>query len=142
MTAVLRRRSLLGLLVAAAVAAPLGAGAIDLDGSVLQSAQVTERAVRLGPETPADLVSIYNTGALKSDVETRAIAAAVQAGGTFAVRDAATIAMTRVRRDGADVQVAPAGYAYPMGTTVLRDSAIAALMGGEVSVVMDADSIV
>lgn len=95
-------------------------------------AAVDEQAVRIVPDQ-IDVVSVYNSGALTSSVEAKAIAAAVQADADYTVRHAASIAMTMVSRRGTTVQAAPAGYAYPMGTTVLDAAAVEALMGPSVA---------
>lgn len=102
---------------------------------------VDEQAVRIVPDR-LDVVSVYNSGALKSGVEAQAIAAAVQAGADFTVRHAASMGMTSVSRRGTTVQAAPAGFAYPMGTTVLDAAAVAALMGDSVADVMSDTGIV
>ena len=95
-------------------------------------AKVSAYAVRIAPPLPEDIVSIYDSGALDADTRDRAFAAARQAGAQATVRDAASIGMTRVERGGATVQAAPAGYSFPMGTTVMAEDGIRALMGGAV----------
>lgn len=102
---------------------------------------VEEQAVRIVPDR-LDVVSVYNSGALKSSVEAQAIAAATQAEADFTVRHAASMGMTLVTRRGTTVQAAPFGFAYPMGTTVLDAPAVAALMGASVAAVMSDTDIV
>ncbi len=121
-----------------AVAIPLVGSAVELDES---GARATEQAVRLRPEV-IDIVSVYNSGSLKTDTELKAIAAAQQAGSDFAIRESASIAMQRIERGGSIVQAAPSLMSIPMGTTVLDGDVIGALMGNEVSAVLSADSIV
>ncbi|MFK8022941.1 MAG: M15 family metallopeptidase [Ilumatobacter sp.] len=104
-------------------------------------ASVTEVAVRRRPEV-GDFVSVFNSGALSSDTETRAINAATSAGAQFSIRGSASIAMQSVTRDGAPIQLAPAGMSIPMGTTVLDKSTVATLMGFEVAGSLDSGSIV
>ncbi|WP_154723472.1 M15 family metallopeptidase [Ilumatobacter coccineus] len=104
-------------------------------------AVVEAQAVRVVPEQ-TDVVSVYNSGALTFSTESRAIAAAVQADADYAVSHAASMGMTLVSRRGTTVQAAPAGYAYPMGTTVLDPTAVEALMSETVAEVLTATDIV
>ncbi|MFN3254977.1 MAG: M15 family metallopeptidase [Ilumatobacter sp.] len=136
-----RRVAVIAAALSVLVAVPAAAGVNGSGG-----AQVTEQAQRIVAER-ADVVSVYNSGALSPDVEARALAAAASVGADSTVRHAASIGMTAVTRRGTFVQQAPSGFAYPMGTTVLEPSAIRAFMGdgvaatlGEQHVVMGAQT--
>lgn len=133
--------ALLIAVVAVASAIPvlgLGTGSIDRPASVLSEAE------RLpGPVGPAvDVVTIYNSGALRSDVAERAQAAVAAAGGTSAIGRSASIGMPRVRRGAALVQQAPSGFAYPMGTTMLPVHLVATLMGNDVAGMLSTTEVV
>ncbi|MEM1334509.1 MAG: hypothetical protein AAGG08_13735, partial [Actinomycetota bacterium] len=137
-----RRASVLGLCVALA-AVVVTAGVSALDGPIgTTGATVTDQAVRIAPPIPDDVVSVYNSGELLSSTKQAAFAAATDAGAQAAVRQAATIGLRSVTRDGATVQQAPAGFAFPMGTTVLEASTVRALMGNEVAGALDAERLV
>lgn len=127
--------------VALAVALPIVAADTPRPVEVAGVVEALEQADRIVPEA-TDLVSVYNSGALRSDVEQLAIEAATDAGAEFTVRHAASLAMTTVTRDGATVQSAPGGFAYPMGTTVLDTLAVEALMGDVVADALADDTIV
>jgi len=144
--------------VFAAAALPFAVGAVDLDDS---GASATEQAERIRSEAvDIDIVSIYNSGALKIDTAARATVAATAAGAQFTIRGSASIPMQKITRpapdDGDDVpgddgdvaddvvvvQEAPAFMSIPMGTTVFDSDAVAALMGFEVSAALSAQSLV
>lgn len=130
-----------GIATVVAVALPLVVAGASRPTAIDRTVGVTEQADRVVPEA-TDLVSVYNSGALKKDVEQRAVAAAIAAGAEFTVRHAASIPMTSVTRGGDVVQQAPPGFAYPMGTTVLDVLAVEALMGSAVSSVLSDEQIV
>jgi len=132
---------LLAGLLAVAGAIPVLALGTD---TVTGPAAVFEPAVRIieasGPGV--DVVSVYNTGPLRSDVAARAAAASEAAGGNSAIGRSASTGMLRVRRGSAIVQQAPSGYAVPMGTTILPTSAVSDLMGPDVAAVLTSTDIV
>lgn len=139
---VMRRPIALTLVtLAVAVAVPVFAvGNPSVDGP----ASAVEPADRIpGPTGPdVDVVTIYNSGALRSDIASRSMAASTAAGGTGAIGRSASTGMQRVRRGTSVVQQAPSGYAYPMGTTMLPTHAIANLMGNDVAAELSAVDIV
>ncbi len=93
--------------------------------SIETTANVVSQAVAVA--TTVESVSVTQTSALSNDVIGRAAAAADAAGGAWGIGRTASTPMRAVRRNGSPVQVAPAGYSYPMGTTVLPLSAIGAI---------------
>ncbi len=137
------RRPLVLLIAVISVAGAIPVLALD-SPSVDFPAAVAEPAVRLpGPSGPdVDVVSIFNSGALTSDVASRALAASRAAGGTAEIGRSASTGMQRVRRGGAVVQQAPSGFAFPMGTTILPTNAVSALMGLNVAAKLTATDIV
>ncbi len=139
----LMRRPLVVIVVALALVSAIPVLAMG-DPAIEGPAGGAEPAVRIpGPSGPdVDVVTIYNSGALRSDVGARALAASQAAGGTGAIGRSASTGMQRVRRGGSVVQQAPFGYAYPMGTTMLPTHAIANLMGNDVAGALTATDIV
>jgi D-alanyl-D-alanine carboxypeptidase len=126
------------LACASVVAAGVGAVDVSIDGT---GAKVSRRAVRIQPDV-VDVVTVFNSGELTSATEAAATATARQASADVAVSGSASIAMQRIRRGAADVQVAPSTMSIPMATTVLDNDVISALMGAGVSNVMNETSIV
>jgi hypothetical protein len=87
--------------------------------------------------TSTDVVSIYNrANALSPDVAARAISAVEAAHGAWAMGRGVSVGMHAVRRNGAIVQQAPDGFAYPMSTTALPLDAVGPLMGRDVAGVL------
>lgn len=99
------------------------------------------RATR-NPAVTTDLVTVYNSGPLDDSVANRAIAAAKEAGGTAIVGRSASVGMVKIRRGGSVVQQPAAGFAYPMGTTVLPQAFVGPAMGPSVSAAMSPTKIV
>ncbi len=134
------RRCIVVALSLAVVAAPLVVGAaverIDSGG-----ATVVEQAKRMTPPV-GDIVTVYDSGELNQSTETRAVAAARQAGADFTVRDSASLAMDKIMRGTTVVQRAPATMSYPMGTTVFDADVIGTIMGLDVSAAVSATSLV
>ena len=84
--------------------------------------------------TNTDIVSIYNrANALSADVAAGAISAVAVAHGAWALGRGISVGMHAVRRNGAIVQQAPDGFAFPMSTTALPLDAVGPLMGREVA---------
>jgi hypothetical protein len=139
----LMRRPIVVTVVALVLASAIPVLALG-DPVIEGPADVAVPAVRIpGPSGPdVDVVTIYNSGALRSDVGARALAASQAAGGTGAIGLSASTGMQRVRRGGSVVQQAPFGYAYPMGTTMLPTHVVANLMGNDVAAVLTATDIV
>ena len=137
------RRPIVLLIAALAVAGAipvLALGEPAIEGPVV----VAEPAVRLPGPAPVDVdvVTIYNSGALRSDIATRALAASQAAGGTAAIGRSASTGMQRVRRGSTVIQQAPSGYAYPMGTTILPTHVVSNIMGLNVAAKLTATGIV
>ncbi len=137
------RRPIVMLVAALSVAGAIPVLALG-DPSVDGPAAVAQPAVRIpAPNGPAvDVVSIFNSGALRSDVAARATAAAEAAGGTAAIGRSASTGMRRVRRGAAIVQQAPSGYSYPMATTILPTHVVWNVMAWNVAAKMTATDIV
>ncbi|HSP27270.1 MAG TPA: M15 family metallopeptidase [Ilumatobacteraceae bacterium] len=134
----MRTRLLAGLtaLLVGAIALPVVvAGQVSVD----RAAKATTPAVRSAP-IATDVVSIFNTGPLRTDVTTQTIAAARQAGASLAFGRSASVGMVGLYRGAAAVQLPPAGFAYPMGVTGLPPEAIAATMGRDVSALLAPDA--
>ena len=84
--------------------------------------------------TGSDVVSIYNrANALATDVAAGAVAAVAAAHGAWAMGRGISVGMRAVRRNGAVVQQAPDGFAYPMSTTALPLDTVGPLMGRDVA---------
>ncbi len=104
-------------------------------------ATALESAVRIAVPV-GDIVRVFDSGALDASTESKAIAAARQAGSDFTIGESASIAMRRIVRGSSTVQEAPASMSYPMGTTVFDADAIGSIMGFEVSAAVSATSLV
>ena len=117
-------------LLAVGVAIP--AFATGTLAEIENAATGTDRAEPITP-IAEDLVTVYNSGALKQDVADRALAAARQAGASAAIGRAASIGMVALRRGDVSIQTPPAGFAYPMGTTALPPELVGHTMGRDVS---------
>jgi hypothetical protein len=135
-----RIRTVAGLaaLLMVAVALPVVAAA---PSSIDSGATASTGAARTSP-VATDAVSIFNSGALRTDVQNRAVAAARQAGAAVAIGRSASVGMVGLFRGSVPVQLPPAGFAYPMGVTALPPEAIAATMGRDVSAVLAPDALV
>lgn len=115
--------------------------AFALTDRVDGGASATRQAERV-PADVSDVVTVYNSGNLRSDVADRSTAAARAAGASVAFGRAASVGMLAVSRGASAVQVPPAGFAYPMGTTVLPTDVVAQTMGADVSQLLAADAVV
>lgn len=109
--------------------------------TISAGATATARAVRLRPPV-VDIVTVNNSGELTAANANAALAAARDAGAAAAIGRSASIGMVEVRRGGAGVQIAPAGFAYPMGVTVLPLEMIASTMNPAISAVLTPDTVV
>ncbi|MGD9703353.1 MAG: M15 family metallopeptidase [Acidimicrobiia bacterium] len=89
-----------------------------------------------------DAVSVAETSDLSPAVEAAAARAALQAGAAAVPGRSASIGMTQVVRGATPVQVAPAGFAFPMGVTILPPDGAAAVMSSTVSGVIAQGQIV
>jgi len=135
-----RTRSAIGLaaLLVAGLAIPvIAAGPPTIE----DTATATASADRVSP-VAADVVNIYNSGRLRPDVANRALAAARQAGATIAFGRSASVPMIGLFRGSAAVQRPAAGFAFPMGATVLAPEAIGATMGRDVSALLGSDALI
>ena len=128
--------ALVATFVSLATAIPV----LALGGSASQPAAVTAPAERLSGD--GDVVTIYNSGALKSDVAERALSAVTAAGGFGEIGRSASTGMQRVRRGDTIIQQAPSGAAFPMATTMLPTRLVAALMGPSVAAHLTSNSLV
>ena len=115
--------------------------AIGPAGSIDGPATVTDRAVPVSP-IASEVVTIYNSGELRSEVAQRAMSAARSAGASVAFGRSASVGMVGLYRGNAVVQAPPAGFAYPMGTTVLAPDVVGRTMGREVSQHLAPDALV
>jgi hypothetical protein len=116
--------------------------------AALGSSDVVDRAATAGraaiPTTPpaVDVVTVYNSGTLRSDVRDRAVAAARASGAALGFGRAASVGMTGLYRGATPVQLPPLGFAYPMGATVLPADVVARTMGRDVSRYLAPDALV
>ncbi len=136
---VLRRISVAVLLGASLV--PLHAAALDSTTPIDRPATATATATAASPVV-TDIVTVNNSGELTQANAQAALAAARAAGATAAIGRSASVGMTNVSRGGVAVQVPPAGFAYPMGTTVLPLEFVGRAMGRSISGLLTADTIV
>jgi hypothetical protein len=135
----------------------LGASLIPLHAKAVDSPPVDSPPVDVTPvDRPAsatatadptsplvtDIVTVNNAGDLTQANAQAALAAARTAGASATISRAASVGMTSVTRGGAGVQVAPAGFAYPMGTTVLPLDFVGRAMGREVSALLTPTTVV
>jgi D-alanyl-D-alanine carboxypeptidase len=135
---VLRRLSAVLLLGASLLSMKAAAAPPDrVDGP----ASASGKAQPMSPMA-ADVVTVNNSGALTQSNAQRALDAARAAGASAAVGRSASVGMIEVRRGGGVVQAAPAGFAYPMGTTVLPLDMVARTMGRSVSGKLSANTMV
>lgn len=104
-------------------------------------ATAIERADAVSP-LATDVVTVYDRGALDRSTAERAVRAARAAGGTAAIGRSASFPMLSLRRGATIVQEPPAGWAIPMGTTVLPPEVVGRIMGREVAGVLRADTVV
>ena len=104
-------------------------------------ATVSEPAVPVSP-VATDVVTVYNSGELRSDVAARTMAAANAAGATMGFGRSASVGMLGLYRGNTVVQAPPAGFALPMGTTVLPPDVVGRTMGREVSKHLAPDALV
>jgi hypothetical protein len=106
-----------------------------------RGATAVRPAVPVSP-IATDVVTVYNSGELRSDVAARSIAAARSVGASLAFGRSASVGMQGLYRGTAVIQVPPAGFSYPMGTTVLPSDVVARTMGRNVSQHLTADTLV
>jgi hypothetical protein len=104
-------------------------------------ATVSEPAVPVSP-VATDVVTVYNSGELRSDVAARTMAAASGAGATIGFGRSASVGMLGLYRGNTVVQAPPAGFAFPMGTTVLPSDVVGRTMGRDVSKHLAPDALV
>ena len=128
---------LVAVLVGAVALPAVAAGPATID----RAASATSPANRMSL-VATDVVSIFNTGPLRTDVTTQSIAAARQAGASLAFGRSASVGMIGLYRGATAVQLPPAGFAYPMGITGLPPEAIAAAMGPDVAALLAPDALV
>jgi hypothetical protein len=134
----------IGLLVTAALCAA-GAITVAAVGPVDRIDEPVGGALATATRNPqlfTDLVSVYNSGTLTETTATKAITAAKNAGGTAETGRSASIGLVRIRRGSSTIQQPAAGFALPMGTTVLPQSFVGATMGASVSAALTSTRVV
>ena len=119
-----------GVIIAAFVAVATALPVLALSGSTDLPAAVTEPAERL-PGEEEDVVTVYNSGALTSDVAQRAMQAVTAAGGTGEIGRSASTGMQRVRRGAAIVQQAPLWCCVSHGDDHAAQTSCLCADGGE-----------
>jgi uncharacterized membrane protein len=125
------------VLAAVAFAIPVMAqGAPDV---VNTPATASRQAVSTTP-LATDVVSVFNSGPLRPDTVNRSISAARQAGAAVAFGRSASVGMVGLYRGAAPVQLPPAGFALPMGTTVLPPEFVGNVMGRDVAGLLASDA--
>jgi hypothetical protein len=129
------------VVVSATIAVAVPALADDQPSSVDGPASATAVAQPVSP-VAVDVVSVSDGGALEPANATRALAAARAAGGSSAIGRSASLGMTRIRRGTTTIQAPPAGWAVPMGTTVLGNDVVSRIMGRDVSAVLKPTTVV
>jgi hypothetical protein len=136
------QRSLAAFVLAAvAVGAVTAARADDPPSNLSAAAQAGAAAERVFQHV--DVVSVQNRAtAVAPDVRNAAVAAALGARGAWADGSGATVGLRAVRRGAAAVQVAPAGYQFPLNTTVLPLDAVGPMMGGPVASALASGNVV
>ena len=126
-------------LLALGIAIPVAA--LGPDDPIDRAARAVRQAVPATSLT-SDVVTVYNSGELRTDVRSRAVAAARTAGASLALGRSASVGMIGLYRGANAVQLPPAGFAYPMGTTVLPKDVVARTMGRDVSGYLTPDALI
>ncbi len=108
---------------------------------------IDEAATANRPAVPAsavatDVVTVYNSGELRSGVAARSVAAARSAGASLAFGRSASVGMQGLYRGTTVIQAPPPGFSVPMGTTVLPSDVVARTMGRDVSRHLAPDALV
>jgi len=126
-------------LLALGIAIPVVA--LGSDDTIDGPASAVRKAV---PRTSvaSDVVTVYNSGELRSSVRTQAMSAARSAGASLAFGRSASVGMIGLYRGANAVQLPQAGFAYPMGTTVLPKDVVARTMGRDVAQYLEPDSLI
>ncbi len=119
----------------------LPAVALGPNDPIDRPATVADPAVPVSP-VATDVVTVYNSGELRADVAARTMAAASRAGATIGFGRSASVGMLGLYRGNTVVQAPPAGFAFPMGTTVLPSDVVGRTMGREVSKHLAPDALV
>jgi len=131
--------------IVVAVALVLGIGlpvaALGPNDPINNPATVVVRAVPVSP-VATDVVTVFNSSELRADVAQRSVDAARAAGATVAFGRSASVGMLGLYRGTTVIQAPQAGFAYPMGTTVLPRDAVGRTMGRDVSQHLAADALV
>jgi hypothetical protein len=131
------------IVLAGILALGIGLPAIALGPSdpIDRAATAVRPAVPVSP-VATDVVTVYNSGQLRSDVATRSVAAARSVGASLAFGRSASVGMQGLYRGTTVIQVPPAGFSYPMGATVLPPDAVARTLGRNVSRHLAPDALV
>lgn len=123
-------RSLGVAAIVALSAAPAAAQAQDRS----LGAVAIRQAARMAAASPQvnDVVRVFNAGELTATTEELAHRAAYLAGAASATGRGGTLAVSAVRRRGAAVQAAPAGWAYPVSYSMMHPDVATPLLGRRV----------
>ena len=119
----------------------LPVAALELPVSIDRPATASRRA-EIVPTVATDVVTVYNSGDLRTDVANRAVAAARSAGAAVGFGRSASVGMTGLYRGRDAVQLPPPGFAFPMGTTVLPRDVVGRTMGRDVAQLLTSDSLI
>jgi hypothetical protein len=136
-----RSRNKIALVVMVALGVGLPVVALGPADPINGPARATQQAVPVTP-VASDVVTVFNSGELRSDVAQQSVSAAREAGASMAFGRSASVGMIGLYRNNSVVQAPPPGFAYPMGTTVLPPDAVARTMGRDVSQHLSPDTLV
>jgi hypothetical protein len=125
------------LTVAAVVVTASGADRIDEAALVALPA---ERVIE--PALDGDVVSVFNVGELQASLASAVASAARDSGGAWAPSRSATIGLLALRRGPQIVQLAPAGFRFPMVVTAMPAAAVRGVMGPSVAQALSPTSVV
>jgi hypothetical protein len=95
-------------------AAPAGEPSVTGAGGVAASARAA-----VDPAVATDIVAVYTARELSAATADSAITAAIKAGGAGEVLNAGVVGLYNVVRNGQVVSAAPAGFRFPLSTSVM-----------------------
>jgi len=101
----------------------------------------TERAV-VDPKLAPDVVSVYTARQLDDAIADRAITAAQLAGGAGMELNGGVLGLLAVRRGGQAVQLAAAGYRWPLSTVVMPPEVVGRITSRELARVIASGQVV
>ena len=129
----------LSRIVAPAVALLVVLGAVAT-ASIERGATATEVAARDLPEV-TDIAVAFDGGEIDEFTVDAVARAVTSVGGSSATSRSASVGLIRVVRDGATVHAPPSGYLIPMGVLSFPEWAVAGIVGVDVAVVLDHDTV-